>query len=36
MLEQTREWIVGCRYINLEILALVGDDPLVRQPAVTT
>jgi len=34
MLEQTDEWAVGRRYLSLESLAPVSDDPLVKLPGV--
>jgi len=35
MLEQTDEWAVGRRYMSLETLAPVSDDPIISLPGVT-
>ena len=34
MLEQNDEWAVSRRYMSLESLAALGDDPVLRLPAV--
>jgi hypothetical protein len=34
MLEQNDEWAVARRYMSLETLARITDDPTVRLPAV--
>ena len=34
MLEQTDEWAVSRRYMSLESLTAIGDDPVPRLPAV--
>ena len=34
MLEQTDEWAVSRRYMSLESLTAIGDDPAPRLPAV--
>jgi putative transposase len=34
MLEQNDEWAVGRRYMSLESLATLSDDPILRLPAV--
>jgi putative transposase len=34
MLEQTDEWAVSRRYMSLESLIAIGDDPVPRLPAV--
>ena len=35
MLEQTEEWAVARRYMSLESLAQLGENPVLRLPAVT-
>jgi putative transposase len=35
MLEQTDEWAVQRRYMTLETLAQISDDPFVSLPGVT-
>jgi len=35
MLEQTDEWAVQRRYMTLETLAPISDDPFVSLPGVT-
>ena len=37
LLEQNEEWAVQCaRYMTLETIAAVGDDPIISLPAVAT
>ena len=34
MLEQNDEWAISRRYMSLESLAILSDDPVLRLPAV--
>ena len=34
MIEQNDEWVVGRRYISLESLAPISNDPVIRLPGV--
>jgi putative transposase len=36
MLEQNDEWTVSRRYMSLESLNTLSDDPVLRQPALAT